>query len=208
MSSEPRPAADAKRTAFDALAPRWDTMKPDDAFAAGVDRGLALLGALSGLDVVDLGCGTGRLAMRLLHGIGEGRVVGVDFSAGMIELASSRCADHRVRWLCRDVVETGFGSESADAVLCFNSFPHFPDGGAALREIVRWLRPGGRFLLWHDVGRHQLADVHRRAGPPVDADVLPPIESLRALAEAAGMAVDLAEEDERSYTFLARRPRT
>lgn len=202
------PSADrpeAKRAAFDALAPRWDSMKPGEAFAAGADRGLDLLGDVSGLDVVDLGCGTGRLALRLLPRLGEGRVVGVDFSPAMIEQASRGCTDQRVRWLCADVAATGLGSASADLVLCFDSFPHFPDGGAVLREVVRWLRPGGRFLLWHDIGRHDLADVHRRAGPPVDGDVLPPVEHLAGLAEAAGLLVERAEEDATSYTFFAVR---
>jgi len=202
----PTGSPDAKRAAFDALAPRWDAMKPDEAFASGADRGLDLLGDVSGLDIVDLGCGTGRLVLRLLPRLGEGRVVGVDFSAAMIERASRGGTDPRVRWLCADIAATGLGSASIDLVLCFDSFPHFPDGRAAVGEIARWLRPSGRFLLWHDVGRDRLADVHRRAGPPVDADVLPPVGLLAALAEEAGLVVERAEEDATSYTLLARRP--
>jgi demethylmenaquinone methyltransferase/2-methoxy-6-polyprenyl-1,4-benzoquinol methylase len=104
-------------------------------------------------------------------------------------------------------VDTGLSSSSADLVLCFNSFPHFPDGGAVLHEAARWLRPGGRLLLWHDLGRERLAEVHRRAGPPVHADVLPPIGQLAQLAGNAGFDVGMAEEDDSSYTLLARRPR-
>ena len=194
-----------KRQAFDALAPRWDSLKPDEAVAAGARRGLSLLGELSGRDVVDLGCGTGRLEEVVLPQLGEGTVVAVDFSPGMIEQASRRCGDPRVTWLCRDVLETGLSSGSADVVLCFDAFPHFPDSAAVLREAARWLRPGGAFLLWHDVGREQLALVHRRAGPAVENDLLPPVADLVALAAAAGLEVAIAEEDEVSYTFLARR---
>lgn len=195
-----------KRQAFDALAPRWDSLKPDEAVAAGARRGLSLLGELSGRHVVDLGCGTGRLEEVLLPHLGKGTVVAVDFSPAMIEQASRRCGDPRVTWLCRDVLETGFSSGSADVVLCFDAFPHFPDGAAVLREAARWLRPGGAFLLWHDVGREQLARVHRRAGPAVENDLLPPVADLASLAAAAGLVVGIAEEDEASYTFLARRP--
>lgn len=195
-----------KRQVFDALAPRWDSLKPDEAVAAGARRGLSLLGELSGRDVVDLGCGTGRLEELLLPQLGEGTVVAVDFSPGMMEQASRRCGDPRVTWLCRDVLETGLCSGSADVVLCFDAFPHFPDGAAVLAEAVRWLRPGGAFLLWHDVGREQLARVHRRAGPAVENDLLPPVAALATLAAAAGLEVEIAEEDETSYTFLARRP--
>ena len=199
------PSTCPKRRAFDALAPRWDSLKPDEAVAAGARRGLSLLGELSGRDVVDLGCGTGRLEEVLLPGLGEGTVVAVDFSPGMIEQASRRCSDPRVTWLCRDVLETGLASGSADIVLCFDAFPHFSDGAAVLREAARWLRPGGTFLLWHDVGREQLARVHRRAGPAVENDLLPPVADLASLAAATGLEFAIAEEDEVSYTFLARR---
>ena len=106
-------AACPKRQAFDALAPRWDSLKPDEAVAAGVERGLALLGSLSGADVVDLGCGTGRLESVLLPRLGEGTIVAVDFSPAMIEQASRRCDDSRLTWLCRDVLATAGGIAAA-----------------------------------------------------------------------------------------------
>ncbi|HYN44068.1 MAG TPA: class I SAM-dependent methyltransferase, partial [Thermoanaerobaculia bacterium] len=148
----------------------------------------------------------GRLEAVLLPRLGGGTVVAVDFSPAMIEQASRRCDDPRVTWLCRDVLATGLSSGSADVVLCFDSFPHFPDGAAVLHEAAHWLRPGGAFLLWHDVGREQLARVHRKAGPAVENDLLPPVANLAALAAAAGFEVEIAEEEESSYTFLARRP--
>ena len=194
-----------KRRAFDALAPRWDSMKPGEALAEGVERGLALLGDLSGARAVDLGCGTGRLEGVLLPRLGGGSVVAVDFSPAMIEEAARRCDDARVTWLCRDVLATGIPSGSADVVLCFDAFPHFHSRVALLGEVARWLRPGGAFLLWHDVGREQLASVHRRAGPAVENDLLPPVAVLAALVAEAGLRVERADEDETSYTLLARR---
>ena len=203
--TSPGSATCPKRRAFDALAPRWDALKPDDAVAAGVERGLALLGDLAGLRVVDLGCGTGRLESLLLPRLGEGRVVGVDFSPAMLEEAARRCPDPRATWLCRDVHDTGIGTASADVVLCFDAFPHFHGRPALLAEVARWLRPGGAFLLWHDVGREQLERVHRRAGPAVENDLLPPVAELAGLAAAAGFVVEVAAEDEASYTLLARK---
>jgi demethylmenaquinone methyltransferase/2-methoxy-6-polyprenyl-1,4-benzoquinol methylase len=172
--------------------------------AAGIERGLSLLGSLSGLSIVDLGCGTGRLEAQLLPRIGEGSITAIDFSPAMIEKAALRCPDPRVTWLCRDVRETGLASSSAGLVLCFDAFPHFPDSHDVLAEVVRWLRPGGAFLLWHDVGRERLAEIHRRAGPPVDEDLLPPMSELSELASRAGFVIERAEEDSTSYTFLAR----
>lgn len=199
------PAA-AKRSVFGALASSWDAGKPGEAIAAGVGRGLALLGDLSGLEVVDLGCGPGRLEPFLLPRLGNGRVVAVDFAPEMIERGADLCPDPRVTWLCRDVLDTGLEGSCADLVLCFNAFPHFSDGAAVLGEAWRWLKPGGRLLLWHDLGRERLAEVHRRAGRAVEGDLLLPAAALAATARAAGFLVERAEEDEVSYTFLARRP--
>lgn len=195
-----------RKAAFDALAPRWDSLKPDEVVSKGMERGLALLGDITGLAVIDLGCGTGRLEAHLLPRLGPGSVVAVDFSKAMIERAMQRDGDPRITWLVSDVLETGFASSAADIVLCFDAFPHFPDGGAVFREVARWLRPGGAFLLWHDVGRERLASIHRRAGPPMDADVLPPIDELARLGRDVSFVIERAEEDEVSYTFLARRP--
>lgn len=200
-------SAAAKRSVFDALAARWEDGRPGAESEAAVRRGLALLGDLSGLAVVDAGCGPGRLEPFLLPALGTGSVVAVDSSPAMIARGAARCRDARVSWLCRDVLETGLDDAVADLVLCFDAFPHFPDGAAFLREVARWLRPGGRFLLWHDVGRRSLAEIHRRAGEAVAGDLLPPVAELTAAAEAAGLFVVRAAEDDESYTVLARRPR-
>lgn len=202
------PGSDAcpKRRAFDALAPRWNSLSRDAAAAAGMERGLALLGDLTGARVVDLGCGTGRLEGVLLPRLGDGSVVAVDFSPAMLGEASRRLDDPRVTWLCRDVHATGIAPRSADVVLCFDAFPHFHGPAALLAEVARWLRPTGAFLLWHDIGREALASVHRRAGPAVEDDLLPPVRELAELAAGAGLSVELAVEDDASYTLLTRRP--
>jgi demethylmenaquinone methyltransferase/2-methoxy-6-polyprenyl-1,4-benzoquinol methylase len=133
-------------------------------------------------------------------------VVAVDFSAEMLALARARYGSDRITWLCRDVLETGLPDAEVDVVLCFNAFPHFSCAGATVREAARWLRPGGRFLVWHDVGRARLAAVHGGGPPPIRGDLLPPVEHLAETCLGAGLDVERADEDEASYTLLARRP--
>lgn len=195
-----------KRRFFDDLAPRWDDLRPADACAPGVERGLALVGPLEGRTVVDLGCGTGLLEGHLLPRVGGGHIVAVDFAAEMLALARARHGSDRITWICRDVLDTGIFDRSAHAVLCFNAFPHFPDPAATAREAARWLRPGGPLLVWHDIGRGQLAAIHGGGPPPIREDLMLPVGRLAEIAAAAGLVVERAEEDASSYTLLARRP--
>lgn len=195
-----------KRWFFDDLAPRWDDLKPKEACSPGVERGLALVEPLAGRTVVDLGCGTGLLEGHLLPRVGDGRILAVDFSAEMLALARARHGSDRVTWICRDVLDTAIADRSVDAVLCFNAFPHFPDPAATLREAARWLRPRGPLLVWHDVGRDQLAAIHGGGPPPIRQDLLLPVARLSDLVGAAGLVVERAEEDARSYILFARRP--
>jgi demethylmenaquinone methyltransferase/2-methoxy-6-polyprenyl-1,4-benzoquinol methylase len=195
-----------KRRFFDQLAGRWDLIKPAEASAPGVERGLALVEPLAGRSIVDVGCGTGLVEGHLLSRIGRGRIIAIDFSAEMIALAQSRHPSDRITWLCRDMLDTGLCDLSVDVVLCFNTFPHFPDPAAAVREMTRWVRSRGQLLVWHDAGREEIAAAHSEAAPPIVDDRLPPVEQLAGLVVASGLEIVRAEEDAASYTLLARRP--
>jgi SAM-dependent methyltransferase len=104
------------------------------------------------------------------------------------------------------VLHTGLPDAAADTVVCFNSFPHFRQSTALAREAARWLRPEGTMLVWHDIGREQLARIHGDGPPVIRADLLPPVGELATLFRAAGFVVERAEEDEDSYLLLARHP--
>jgi ubiquinone/menaquinone biosynthesis C-methylase UbiE len=194
------------RRFFDELAPYWDGLKPPEGCGPGVERGLSLVEPLEGRTVVDLGCGTGLLEGHLLPRLGRGRIVAIDFSEEMLALARTRHGSDRITWLCRDVLDTALLDASADAVVCFNAFSHFPDPAATAREVARWLRPRGPVLVWHDVGRERLAAIHGGGPPPIRKDLLLPVARTAELFTVAGLVVERAGEDEGSYTLLARRP--
>jgi ubiquinone/menaquinone biosynthesis C-methylase UbiE len=195
-----------RRSHFDALASRWDDMRPAGAQDDVVERGLALVGPLDGRMVVDLGSGTGLLEGHLLRHIGAGRIVAIDSSPEMLARARSKHPDARVEWLCRDVLATALPDGCADVVLCYNTWPHFDHPGRVRHEIGRWLRPGGQALVWHDIGRDRLAAIHEEAGGAIAQDRLPAVGDLGGLFAAAGFSVLRAHEDADSYTLLARWP--
>jgi ubiquinone/menaquinone biosynthesis C-methylase UbiE len=197
-----------RRDFFNDLAGRWDEIHPAEQQAAGVLQGLALLGSLDAKAIVDVGCGTGVLAEHILPKLGAGTLIGIDFAEEMVKRARARFPDPRVTWMVCDVFDTGLASDSVDVVLCYNTLPHFPDRERVLREFVRWLRDGGRLLVWHDVGREKIAEIHGNVGGAIGADRLPPARELSKLMSTCGLAVHVAEESPTSYVVLAERPKT
>jgi SAM-dependent methyltransferase len=97
--------------------------------------------------ILDLGCGTGSLAV-LLAGVGH-EVTGVDSSDRMLSLARAKAAAARVPLhLARgDAADPPFPPASADVVLCRHLLWALPDRDAVVARWVRLLRPGGRLVL-------------------------------------------------------------
>lgn len=95
--------------------------------------------------VLDIGCGTGQLAHRIAETFAPVRVVGCDFSPGMLRRAAAR--SRAVRWVRGDAGRLPFRDCSFDTIVSTEAFHWFPDQGAALAEFFRVLAPGGRLLL-------------------------------------------------------------
>ena len=95
--------------------------------------------------MLDLGCGTGLFTSRLRHERHPELVVGCDFSGGMLDQAHAR--DPEVGWVQGDAQRLPFADAAFDTVLSTESFHWYPDQPAALLELHRILRPGGRLLV-------------------------------------------------------------
>lgn len=106
--------------------------------------------------VLDLCTGTGAMLPAMAGRAGSrGLVIGLDFSGGMLHRARAKVAGRReVRLVQADAERLPFRSGSLDAVTCSHAFYELKGDGAerALREVVRVLRPGGRFVMMeHEV---------------------------------------------------------
>lgn len=100
--------------------------------------------------ILDMGCGPGFYAAELLVDVGdEGSIVGVDTSPAMLAVAARRTggrpnADFREG----DATALPVGDGEFDAALSVQVLEYVADTTAALRELRRALRPGGRLVVW------------------------------------------------------------
>lgn len=116
-----------------------------------------------GMDILDVGCGTGSLAVAARRDMGEqGNVVGIDPSSNMIDLARQK-ADKtglRVDFRVGVIEDLEFEAESFDLVLSSLMMHHLTDElkERGLLEIKRVLKPGGGLLIIElDPGAFSLA---------------------------------------------------
>ncbi len=141
--------ATAVKDIFSSIAPYIDPL--DTAFSFGLchvwrRRVSSRIGR--GEHVLDICTGTGELARLLLRRIGpEGSLTGVDFCEDMLDIAKKKMdpLPGNVSLVVSDARELPFPDGSFDAVTVSFGIRNVPDTFAALKEINRVLRPGGRF---------------------------------------------------------------
>jgi SAM-dependent methyltransferase len=139
-----------------AVAPSWgEHAAAIDARGAGVTR--AMLDAVDlarGDHVLELAAGPGSVGLTAAQIVGpDGSVVVSDIEPQMAAIAAERA--HRrglanVTTLVADLEDIDYPAASFDVVLCRDGLMLVPDPAAAVREVLRVLRPGGRaaFAVW------------------------------------------------------------
>ncbi|HEY5479789.1 MAG TPA: ubiquinone/menaquinone biosynthesis methyltransferase [Gaiellaceae bacterium] len=134
---------EAVRTMFDSIAPLYDRMNL--LMTAGLDRrwrdATARRVVRPGDYVLDAACGTGDLALADLRA-GASRVVGVDFSERMLELAERKSS--AVEWIQGDLCRLPFPDRTFQAATIGFGLRNVTDRAGALRELRRVLAPEGR----------------------------------------------------------------
>ena len=95
--------------------------------------------------VLDCGCGAGEY-VRALLALGAD-AWGVEFDERKLAAGAARDEELAARLSVGDLEALAFPDESFDAALLNEVLEHVPDDGAALAEVCRVLRPGGRLIL-------------------------------------------------------------
>jgi SAM-dependent methyltransferase len=174
------------RRQFDRLAPRWDAMRSDDAFAP-LEQALDAIPEPPAR-VLDLGTGTGLAAFVLARRFPQAEVVGVDVAERMVETARHNTPPElagSVHFQQADAAELPFDDGSFELVSLANMIPFFD-------ELGRVTAPGGRLVFSFS------------GGP--DTPIWVPPERLRAELEPLGFS-DFADFAAGGGTALLARKR-
>jgi ubiquinone/menaquinone biosynthesis C-methylase UbiE len=139
--------ADAERAQD--LAGRLERRAKAEDEVAARDAYLGLLDIAAGERVLDVGCGSGAVTREIARRVGpHGLAVGLDPSPALLavarELAQETGLGDRAEFREGDALRLPFPPGSFDVVVCVTVLSHVPQGEAAIPELVRVLRPGGR----------------------------------------------------------------
>jgi len=114
-----------------------------------------------GFRALDLGCGSGELAVQLADA--NAKVTALDGSASMLELCRQKLGDRdNVKLVCADIAEMHqLGDGSFDLIVASSVLEYLDDFDGTLAMISRLLAPGGVFIL----SLPNRASVYRRIEP-------------------------------------------
>lgn len=171
-----------------------------------------------GMQVLDLGCGTGFPAIELAERLGPGsRVHGLDPWTPALERARAKAAARGASHLRLDAGDAGrmpYPDRSFDLVVSNLGLNNFADPDAALREVVRVLKPDGALALSTNLRGHMaefyavLAEVLARTGAEREPDALarhvahrPSLDSLAALLARFGLRTAKVALSEHAMRF-------
>ena len=151
--------------------------------------------------LLDAACGTGIVARMAAPCVGEaGHVTGLDLNPGMLAVARTVPTRHGapITWQEGSLEALPFEEGTFDVVLCQQGLQFCPNRAAAVREMLRVLRMGGRLLcsVWRDLPHNvYMQAVVRAAAQHINADAgqrmsapctLGNREELRLLLQTAG----------------------
>jgi len=195
---------------FDRISPSYDRM--NRIMSAGRDgrwrrMGVTMSGVHAGDTALDVCCGTGDFAIELRRTVGpSGRVVGLDFSPQMLDLAARKSA--AVDWVQGDALELPFPPDTFAAACVGFGVRNLPDYRRGFAEMARVVRPGGRVVclelstppapirpfsqLWTDrgvplLGRLVAGDADAYRYLPASVHRFPPAPELAAIMGEAGL---------------------
>lgn len=203
---------------------RWharvaDTAALDTPWHRLVQESMVVSRELDACRVLEIACGRGEFAEWCAAHGRPSLFLAADFSMTAVRLARTRVLTSaqpasRVRFIQADAQAIALPDDSMDTVICCETIEHVPDPRAAVRELARVLRPGGRLFLTTPnylgpIGAYRgyMRLTGRRfteEGQPINNFLLAPL--VRRWVRAAGLRVVRAASSGHYLPFPGRPP--
>ena len=162
--------------------------------------------------LLDVGCGTGPMIELLSGKYPEKHYTGLDLTPRMIDVAKAKGIPN-TSFLVGDSENLPFADESFDAVICANSFHHYPNPQRFFDGTRRVLKHGGRMILRDYTSFRPIVWLMNHIEMPLanifgHGDVRGyTLDEVRAFCERAGLQVETLERKSKFRLHLvARRP--
>ena len=175
---------------------------------------LALAAPAPGEAVLDIACGAGVVSVAAARAVGPaGRVLGVDLADAMVQASRQRALDlglGHAAFERMDAEQLKLPDAGFDLALCALGLMYVPDPDAALRELHRVLRPGGRAVLavWGERARCGWAPLFGIVDAEVRSEVCPLFfglgqgDTLARRCASAGLQVTLQRRRSDSLDYV------
>lgn len=158
------------REFFNKLAYKWDEMCHHD--DKKIREILALTEVKENSKILDIGTGTGILISYLLEK-SPSKLVGLDISEKMIEVAKKKYEGKNVKFIVSDIMN--FNEDKYDYIFIYSAYPHFKDKEKLFEHLSSLLNENGKVVIAHSQSRDEINNVHSKSDV-VKEDVLLPIE--------------------------------
>jgi len=114
--------------------------------------------------VLDIGCGSGAAVRAIANNLTTGHITGIDPTPKMLEIATQLTVkdDHfqRVTFLLAGAEKIPVEAESCDLVLAVNTLHHWVNVNDGINEVLRILKPSGRFVSVDDLWEESIEYSH------------------------------------------------
>src|SRR5260370_13036543 len=106
-----------------------------------------LIAAVSGMRVVDLGCGPGRITRQLAAALPQAQMIGIDSSSAMLSAASASGGAEYVEGTIEAFADGGVVDGAFDLIFSNSALHWVPDHAAVLPKLLARLRPRGQIAV-------------------------------------------------------------
>lgn len=187
------------RDYFNSIAGQWDQTNYCD--PEKLRRIVELANIHSDDRVLDVACGTGILVDFLLEKTDY--VLGLDLSEKMIDIARLKYKNSKAEFLCCDFYN--FTGGPFDVVILHNAYPHFQNKEHLVIQAAHAVKPGGRFLVAHSMGREALNRVHGAKPGKISSRLRPAAEEAALFSKCFCMDIVLDEPGFYCFSGLKRK---